>query len=433
MIEKNFKVAIAGIGTVGCGVISILQNNAQHIQQQTGRKIEIVAISSRTKNRERNVDISVYQWIDNPVELANSDADLIVETIGGEDGIAYELCKKALENKKHVVTANKALLAKHGNMLAKLAEDNNVSLNFEASIAGGIPIVKALREGMAANKINRIYGILNGTCNYILTKMSDLGANYFDVLKEAQQLGYAEAEPTLDVGGFDAAHKLTLLAALAFNTPIDFSKTYVEGIQKITSDDIKNAKLFGFCIKLIGIAQCKNSIISQRVTPCMIPLSEPIAAIGGVMNTVIVEGDYVGRIILTGPGAGQNATASAVVADIADIARGIFIPFFGKQANDMATLSYASIEDRVGRYYISLEVEDKAGVLAQIATILSKQGISIESVMQKAHEEKPDSARLIIITHETLEKSLLKALDEINHSNVNKIEPHFVRILTVKK
>ena len=312
---KVFKVAIAGLGTVGGGAVKLLKQNAEEISNRCGKKVEIVALCSRRKTHINvDFDVSDIPWYDDAVQMAKEvDADAIVELIGGSEGVAREVCETAIKSGKSLVTANKALLAMHGNELAKLADDNNVNIAYEAAVAGGIPIIKSIREGLAGNKILSISGILNGTCNYILTTMKETGRGFDDVLAEAQAKGYAEADPSCDVDGIDTAHKTAILAALAFGVPIDFGNTYVEGIRKISARDIANADEFGYKIKLLGIAKVSDKGIEQRVHPCFVPKDEPIANVDGVFNAVVVKGDFVGTSLFAGRGAGERPTASSVV------------------------------------------------------------------------------------------------------------------------
>ena len=428
-MKETVKVAIAGVGTVGAGVIANIQRGQELLQARTGKNIEIIAVSSRTKTG-RAVDISAFSWFDNPLDLLQTEADIIVETIGGDSGIAYQLVEKALLNGKHVVTANKSLLALHGNYLAKIAQENNVSLAFEAAIAGGIPIVKTLREGLASNIHSRVYGILNGTCNYILTEMERTHNNFSTILKQAQKLGYAEAEPTLDVGGFDAAHKLTLLSALAFGCPINFDSTYVEGIEKIELVDILMAERLGYRIKLLGIATLNGSKVMQRVYPTLVLKDTHIAQINGAYNAVVVQSDYADETLIVGCGAGREPTASAVVADIMDIARGLRIETFGMPTAH--NLQFQSVEEREGQYYLRIRLKDKAGAIAEMTRLLADKGISINSLIQETLEDDLKGAKTaIIVTHQTLEKTMLEVIERMMQSENVLTPPLMIRILNV--
>lgn len=425
-MAKELKIAVAGIGTVGAGVVQNIFDKKELFAQRTGITLTVTDISSRTKTG-RSVDISPYKWHDNTLDLVKTDADVIVETIGGESGIAYDLIVAALKAGKHVVTANKALLAVHGNELAKLAEDNNVCLNYEAAVAGGIPIIKALKEGLAANTHNRIYGILNGTCNYMLTEMEETGEAFDKILKDAQDLGYAEADPTLDIGGFDAAHKLTILSSLAFGVPVNYDATYVEGIEKITSTDIRYAQKLGYKIKLFGIASKVDDKILQCVHPVMIAPEMHGASVSGAYNAAIVQSDYAEDSVLVGCGAGRKPTASAVVADIIDIARGLKTAVFGTKTTDMLKAEFADMSVRVGRYYIRFGLKDQAGAIAEVTAILAKNNISVESFIQE--DQEGASREVIIVTHETTEKTLTDALSEIKASDYVTAQPAMIRIM----
>jgi len=405
------RIAIAGLGTVGAGVVKILQAHGDEIARRAGRPIHITAVHAREKSKKRDVDISKYEWTDKANALIGK-ADVIVELIGGDEGTAKDLVEHALLDGKHVVTANKALLAKHGLSLAKLAEKNNVSLNFEASVAGGIPIIKTLREGFAGNKIGGIYGILNGTCNYILTEMRESGRNFDDVLKEAQEKGYAEADPSFDVDGIDAAHKLTILTALAFGVKPDFSAIDITGIRRITAQDISFAAELGCKIKLLGIAQEVNGRIAQSLEPCLVPVASPLGSVEGVFNAVFVEGDFVGNAMLEGRGAGQGPTASAVVADLIDLARGYHLAPFGLPSDHLKAANWAKDDDISSSQYIHLIVRDQPGVIADVSAILRDFEISIETMIQRGRDPgQPVS--VVITTHDCSKAAIRKASAKI--------------------
>ena len=425
-MNKELKIAVAGIGTVGTGVLENIKEKNEIFFQKTGINIRVTAISSRTKTG-RDIDISSYEWHDNPLDLLKTDADVIVETIGGASGIALELITGALRTGKHVVTANKSLLAVHGNDLAQLAEDNNLSLGYEAAVAGGIPIVKTLREGLTANHHSRVYGILNGTCNYILTQMEETGGNFAEILKAAQELGYAEADPTLDVGGFDTAHKLTILSALAFGIAVDYKATFVEGIEHITSLDIEAARKLGYRIKLLGIATYHDGKILQRVHPAMLPPETHAASVGGVYNAVVVQSDYAQDSISVGCGAGRKPTASAIVADIMDIARDVRLPFLGVPIKNARKIPFSSMSERTGRYYLRLNLKDRAGAIADITGILAKNNISVQSFLQE-EQTGEDVLSVIIVTHKTIEYTMTLALKAIEKSDNNVGKPVMIRI-----
>ncbi|MBL4874343.1 MAG: homoserine dehydrogenase [Rhodobacteraceae bacterium] len=428
-MTKPLRLAIAGLGTVGAGIVKIVQQHDDLLAARAGRPIEIVAISARSRSKDRGVDLSGYVWEDDAVALARrDDVDVLIEVIGGEDGPAKAAVETALSNGKHVVSANKALLAIHGQNLATLAEENGVALRFEAAVAGGIPIVKALTEGLAANKIERIMGVMNGTCNYILTVMEDTGADYADVLRDAQELGYAEADPTVDVGGFDAAHKLSLLAATAFGTQVDFGNVKVEGIERISLTDINHVANMGFRIKLLGVARMNDDGLEQRMQPCLVPADSPLGTLDGVSNMVIVEGDHVGQIVLQGPGAGMGPTASAVMGDVMDIARGLIIPAFGQPA---ASLTKVAISNTGvdAEYYLRFSLADEAGVMAAVSTTLGDHGISINRMHQYNHDG--DAAPVIIVTHAVSRAKLDGALGVITAMSACLEKPIAIRIETV--
>ena len=417
-MSHALRIGIAGLGTVGTGLIQIIQDHGALLKGRAGQSIEISAISARSKNKDRGIDLSSYHWVDDAIEMAdNSDIDVVVELIGGSDGPALALTKRALQNKKHVVTANKAMMAHHGYELAQLAEENGVSLNYEASIAGGIPIVKAIREGFAANSIKGVYGILNGTCNYILTEMRETGRPFDDVLKEAQEKGYAEADPSFDVDGVDAAHKLCLLSALAFGRKPDFDTLEITGIRHINTTDIGFASEFGYKIKLLGIAKREeNNMYSQRLEPCLVPENCVLGSVEGVFNAVDVEGDYVGSGHLIGRGAGAGPTASAVLSDIIDIARGYSCPTFGCPAGDLTDPSWIDAGELEKRFYIRCDVVDQPGVLADVSKILQNHDISIEAFLQRGRDPG-QSVPLVMITHETRQKNITQALGDIEKLN----------------
>jgi homoserine dehydrogenase len=417
MAEK-LRVGVAGLGTVGASVARMLQRQAQALAARTGRDIVVSAVSARDPSKDRGVDLAGAAFFDDPVALASSDSiDLFVELIGGAEGPARAAVEAALANRKSVVTANKALLAAHGGELAALAEREHVALAFEASVAGGIPIVKTLREGLAGNSIERVYGILNGTCNYILSRMELERLSFADCLRDAQRLGYAEADPTFDIGGFDTAHKLSILASLAFGARIAPEAVYVEGIERVTLADIDAAAELGFRIKLLGVAQRTAQGIEQRVHPTMVRKTTSIAQVMGVTNAVTIDADAVRELTLVGPGAGGEATASAVVADIADIAKGIRSAPFGLPTAALRELERAPVQRHEGGYYIRLSVPDVPGAFAAIATRMAERGISLESIMQHGRRGAPRGGGgpvgVILITHATTESLVREALDAI--------------------
>lgn len=437
-MTRPLRVGIAGLGTVGASVIRILDRQNEAIAQRGGKPVQVMAISARDKSKDRGFDLQRFTWFDNPVDLAGStDVDCVVELVGGADGAALETVRTALSHGKHVVTANKALLAKHGLQLAKLAEERGVSLAFEASVAGGIPIIKTLREAMPANRISRLYGILNGTCNYILSRMELEGLTFQECLKDAQRLGYAEADPTFDVEGFDTAHKLAILTSLAFGTQIDAEAIYVEGISSIAPLDLAMAKELGFRIKLLGVAERTKTGIEQRVHPTMVPRTSSIAQVMGVTNAVTIDADAVRELTLIGPGAGGDATASAVVADIADVATGNVQPLFGAPIDQLEKAPRAPMQRHEGGYYIRLTVHDRPGVAAGVATRMAEADISLESILQKRSEiaaNKDPHGRsgapvpLVLITYAATEASIRSALQKITGDGLIAEPPQVIRI-----
>ncbi len=411
-MSDALRIGIAGLGTVGTGVVQLLSENDDLIARRCGRRIEITGVSARNRGKQRSIWPGRAEWFDDPVALAQSGTiDVFVELIGGE-GTAAAAVKAALQSAKHVVTANKALIAAEGTALATAAEKWGLALNFEAAAAGGIPIVKALREGLAGNRISRVAGILNGTCNYILSQMEETGRAFGDVLKEAQELGYAEADPTLDVGGGDTAHKLAILASLAFGTEPDMAGVYTQGIERISPIDISFAREFGHRIKLLGIASLTERGLEARVHPAMIPLGSSLADVMGVLNGVVTESSAAGLSVFEGRGAGGGPTASAVVSDIIDIARGLRVPAFGVPVAALARAPRAPLGERRGTFYLRFDVLDKPGVLATIAGSLADQHVSIESMIQRgrAPDEK---VAIVIITHEARESSVIAAIKAV--------------------
>ncbi len=407
-MSTPLRLGIAGLGTVGTGLVRIVQTNGALITRRAGRLIEIVAVSARSRTRNRGVDISAYAWEDDPVALARrADVDLVIELMGGENGPAKALTEAAIAAGKDVVTANKALLAIHGQALAEAAEAAGVALRFEAAVAGGIPVVKALAEGLAGNRITRIKGVMNGTCNYILTRMEDAGLPYETVFEEANQLGYLEADPTLDVGGIDAAHKLTLLSAIAFGTRPDFNAITLGGIEQISIEDIRAAADLGLRIKLLGVAQMTGRGLEQSMTPCLVPADSPLGQLKGGTNMVVIDGDSVEQIILRGPGAGAGPTASAVMGDVIDIARGLRLPVFGQPAH---TLEAAFSAKAMGSkpWYLRMGLLDKPGALAKVAEALGNAGVSINRMRQYGHQDT--RAPVLIITHKTTRDAIDHAI-----------------------
>ncbi len=432
MKSKALRVGIAGLGTVGCGVVNSLQIHRDALERKCGREIVIAGVSARDRGKDRGIALDDVTWFDDARQLAgSSEIDVFVELIGGEDGVALDSVRAALAAGRSVVTANKALLAHHGFELAELAGKNGVSLNFEAAVAGGIPIVKTLRESLAGNDVSRVYGIMNGTCNYILTRMENEGRDFGEILADAQKLGYAEADPTADIGGFDTAHKLALLTSLAFGTRVDFNSVYVEGIEGISSADLEAADNLGYRIKLLGVAVKTDTGIEQRVHPTMVPKSSAIAGVHDVFNAVMVEGDFVGELMLMGRGAGAGPTASSVVSDLADLARGIKTSVFGIPANELAPYKRARMKAHEGGYYVRLNVPDQSGIMAAISTRMAEHGISLESIMQRspdARENGDVAVPVILITHKTTEADMRAALAAIQADGTVSEQPQMIRI-----
>ncbi len=425
---KPVKVGICGLGTVGGGTFNVLKRNAEEIARRAGRKIIVEEVGARRTNPD--CDTKGTQITEDIFEVAkNPEVDVVVELIGGYD-IAKELVLTAIEHGKHVVTANKALIAVHGNEIFEAAQKKNVMVAFEASVAGGIPIIKAIREGLSANKINWLAGIINGTGNFIMTEMRDKGRDFDDVLQEAQELGYAEADPTFDVEGIDAAHKLTILASLAFGVPLQFEKAFTEGISKITREDVQYAEELGYRIKHLGISRRTEKGVELRVHPTLIPESALIANVNGVMNAVLVDGDAVGQTMYYGPGAGAEPTASSVVADIIDVVRTLTadrdnrVPHLAFQPSELSDAPILPVEETESAYYLRMNAQEKPGVLAKITSILGEQGINIEAIIQK--ETSEEQVPVIILTQSVLEQKVndaieqIEALDEIN-GNVTRI------------
>jgi homoserine dehydrogenase len=426
---KSLRLGVAGLGTVGTGLLDLLAKHGPQITRRAGRPIEVVAICARDRAKDRGHDLRRFTWFDDPKTLAQSDAiDVFVELMGGEGDPAKSAVTAALNSGKPVVTANKALLAHHGVAFARLADEKGVALNFEAAVAGGIPIVKTMREALAGNQATKVFGILNGTCNYILTKMAEEGRSFIDVLKEAQMLGYAEADPTFDIGGFDTAHKLSILASLAFGSEVNVAAIDIEGIEAVTLADIRNASEMGFKVKLLGVAVATGDGIEQRVHPTLVPKGSPVADTDGVFNAVVVQSDFAGDLMLEGRGAGAHPTASAVLADIADIARGNTRFAFGVPAKDLRKYKSAPKRAHEGGYYVALELYDKPGAVAAIARILADEKISIESIVQKAPAKEGAIASFMLVTHKTLDSSMRQALVRIERDGHVAARPREIRI-----
>ena len=437
------KVGIAGLGTVGAEVVRQIEQQGRALAQRCGRGVRVVAVTARSKAKKRPIDLRGVAWARNPLALANDPAiDCFVELIGGSGEPALSAVEAALRNGKSVVTANKALIAKHGTRLAKLAERHNAALNFEAAVGGAIPSIKTLREGLSGTAIERVYGILNGTCNYILTRMEQEGFSFAECLKDAQRLGYAEANPSFDIDGHDTAQKLAIIASLAFGTRVAQSSVYVEGISRIKPEDLKAAEGLGYRVKLLGVAVRTKTGIEQRVHPTMVPRTSSIAQVMGVTNAVTIDGEGIAPITLVGPGAGGAATASAVVADVGDIARGVRVAPFGRPVARLRKTKKAPMLRHEGGYYIRLMARDLPGTAAAIATRLAEQKISIESIVQRHPDGAPEVRRgrgkagkavsvpvpVILITYATTEDAVYRALRAVQRDKVITGRPQVIRI-----
>lgn len=429
------KIGVAGLGTVGASLVRILQTRANALAVACGRPIRVTAVSARDASKDRGILMDGVAWYADPVELAEkADIDVFVELVGGAEGAAELSVRAALTRGLHVVTANKALLSRHGVELAKIAEEKSRLLNYEAAVAGGIPVIKTLRESLTGNNFTRIYGIMNGTCNYILTRMEREGLSFADCLKEAQRLGYAEADPSFDIEGNDTAHKLSILTTLAFGCEISADKIYLEGITNISIEDIHAAADLGYRIKLLGVAQKTESGIEQRVHPTMVPLDSVIAQVDGVTNAVALESDILGELLMVGPGAGGNATASAVLGDITDIAKSRpgaqEVPVLGRPAHLLEPYRQAEMQSHEGGYFIRLTVQDRTGVFASIATKMAENAISLESIVQHSKQPAaPDRPQtIILVTHATMESAVRKAVGAIKGEGYLIGEPQVIRI-----
>jgi homoserine dehydrogenase len=419
--SKPLRVALAGLGTVGAGVIRLVEANAALIARRAGRPIAITVVGARDRNKDRGVDLSPYVWEDDMVIMGErDDVDVVVELVGGSDGPALACARTTIEAGKALVTANKAMIAHHGLELAGKAEAAKVALKFEAAVAGGIPVIKGLREGAAANAIERVYGILNGTCNYILTVMEDTGRDFADVLAEAQAKGYAEADPAFDIEGTDAAHKLSILAAIAFGSKIDFAGVDTAGITRLRAADIAQADALGYVIRLIGMAEtpedADGQTLFQRVQPHLVPFDHPLAHVDGATNAVVAEGNFSGRLLFQGAGAGDGPTASAVVADLIDIARGEIAAPFSVPVGELEALPRASSANRMGRSYVRFMVTDRPGVLAEITAALRDAGVSIESLIQKGRAGPDGAVMVAMVTHEGPERAVEEAVKLLSGS-----------------
>ena len=428
-MTQPLKVALAGLGTVGAGVVALLDAHGDLIARRAGRSIAVVAVSARDRSKDRGVDCARFAWVDDTTALATAEGvDVVVELVGGSDGPALALARATLREGRGFVTANKAMIAHHGLELARAAEAAGVPLKFEAAVAGGIPVIKGLREGAAANAITRVYGILNGTCNFILSKMEAEGRDFAEVLGEAQALGYAEADPSFDIDGVDAAHKLSILAAIAFGTRPAFGDVATHGIRPVLAADIAEAAALGYRIRLVGVAESGPAGLFQRVHPCLVPLAHPLAHVTGSTNAVVADADFAGRLLFQGAGAGAGPTASAVVADLIDIARGQCGPPFAMPADALAETATADAGERRGRAYLRFAVEDRVGVLAEIAAAMRDAGVSIESLIQRAPADD-GRALVVIVTHDGPERCVAQALERLRGSQSLAGAPLLMHIL----
>lgn len=428
-MSEALRVGVAGLGTVGAGVIRLIDANGELIARRAGRPIEIVAVSARDRGKDRGVDITRFDWVDDTTALARHDGvDVVVELVGGSDGPALTLARETLKQRRSLVTANKAMIAHHGLELAREAEAGEVALKFEAAVAGGIPVIKGLREGAAANEIERVYGILNGTCNFILSRMEAEARDFADVLAEAQAKGFAEADPGFDIDGVDAAHKLSILASISFGTQPAFGEVATTGIRHVIAADIAEAAALGYRVRLLGLAEAGAGGLFQRVHPHLVPVDHPLAHVTGATNAVVAEGNFVGRLLFQGAGAGDGPTASAVVADLIDIARGEYGPPYAMPAASLIAGQAAETGERRGRAYLRFTVEDKVGVLAEIAAAMRDAGVSIESLIQRG--AMADGGVLVaIVTHEGPERCVAQALEKLRGSTSLVGQPMWMHIL----
>jgi homoserine dehydrogenase len=429
-MTSPLRLGVAGLGTVGVGVVRIVRQQSALLEARTGRKITISAVSARSKDKDRGVPLRDYAWEDDPVALAKrDDVDVFVELMGGDEGPAKDATEAAIKAGKDVVTANKAMLAHHGQALAIAAEAAGTVIRYEAAVAGGIPVMKALTEGLAGNDITRVMGVMNGTCNYILTQMQATRQGYNALFAEADKLGYLEADPNLDVGGIDAGHKLALLSSVAFGTQVDFDAVELEGIQNITLEDIDTAADMGYRIKLLGVAQMTGRGLEQRMSPCLVPENSPLGQLDGGTNMVVIEGDAVGQIVLRGAGAGMGPTASAVLSDIIDIARGLRLPTFGQPATTLKVAKPAKAAVPAP-YYLRMQLVDQPGALAKVAAVLGDAGVSIDRMRQYGHQDT--AAPVLIVTHKVTRSALDEALQSMAKTTVVQGDPVAIRIEEVK-
>ncbi len=426
MRKLKIRIAVLGLGTVGSGVINLINKQRASIKLRTGVDLQVKTVCAKSRRKKRPFNLASFNWIDDPISLTkDKEIDVIVELVGGEKGISRKVIEEGIKQGKHIVTANKALLANLGENLAKLAEEYEVSLRYEAAVAGGIPIIKVLSESLISNKLTSIYGVINGTCNYILTKMETEGRDYNDVFSEAKRLGYVEADPELDIGGIDSAHKLSILSSLAFGTKLDYRNVSTRGITSVSLEDIKEASNMGFKIKLLARAEYKKGVLEQEVAPCLVKKNTPIAQVQGSTNIIVLEGEDIGETVFSGPGAGMGPTASAVVSDLISIARGDKVPSL---LNSMRSSkrNQKGENEKESSFYVRFQLRDRSGVIALLSSKLSSQKISISQMKQKAPSK--GKATLIMTTHKTLQENLSKALNQIKKSKICVGEPVSIRI-----
>jgi len=426
MESSSLKIAVAGLGTVGLGVLEIINKHSKILYNRTGKKFDVVAVCARSKNKKREYNLKKFKWENDLKNLSTrKDVDVVIELIGGSDGPALDLVRSTLNAKKNVITANKALIAKHGNELIKIAEEKKVFLKFEASVAGGIPCIKTLTEALSGNKIKKIMGVLNGTCNYILTEMENKNNSYEDVFKEAQNLGYVETDPKLDIGGIDSAQKLAILSSIAFGTKIYYDNENTNGIENINLEDIKFAKSMGYRIKLLSVSESTSKGIFQQTAPSLIPEKHIISKLDGGTNLVSIMGDSVEEIILQGPGAGKGPTASAVISDLVDIALENQRPVLGQYIEQLK-IPIKDLRKESSCYYLRFNLADEPGSLGKVAKILGDFGISIDRMRQLKH--KGENAPIIMVTHKSDIDNIKNALIKINKLNVCSSHPTMLRI-----
>ena len=411
-MARTINIAIAGLGTVGAETYRIITEESDFLKARSSAKFNVLAVSAKSRDKKRDVDLTGAEWITDCRDIADIDnIDVVIELVGGSEGVAKDLVEKAITNGKSVITANKALVATHGNNIGELVAKHDVMFGYEAAVAGGIPIIKTIREGLASNRLGKIYGILNGTCNYILSVMRETGQEFEDILADAQRLGYAEADPSFDVDGIDAAHKLAILSAIAFQTPINFSGVYVEGIRLISPIDIDFATELGYRIKLLGIGELLGNGLQQRVRPCLVPVNIPIAQVEDVFNAVAAEAEGLGTSLSYGRGAGAGPTSSAVLSDLLDFANNRRTSFLGTAHSELVVRPIQELQKLSGSYYLRLQVYDRPGVLADLTAVFRDKGVSVEALLQRGRN--PDgTVPVVLTTHETSEEAIQKSVAE---------------------